>query len=658
MVTQPLPLARERPGAILPGGNLVSATDQFRLRYTTRFPCSHPSPMHSPGMDANSSTNLIHDLRRRLQRTVECNSIVPVFQPIVDLQAGRIAGFEALSRPGPECDFSDATELFDCADKAGMLWEVESVARHHALHAAADWPDGTQLFLNSSPEVFADHRFAREIINGIESIPGLTPDRVVLEITEQASDQAIGGLERQVELLKDYGFHIAIDDVGAGRSGLNRIVTLRPSWLKLNRVLVDMVDQDRARQNMIRFFLHFARLSGVKLIAEGIERAEELWTLVDLGVQYGQGFYLGRPGARDQQFSSSLADALRRKTQPRQRVGNVGRLVPIQQYASSVPVVSPRASIADVLVSIQNAPGCVVADGMRVVGWCATESLQRLSWDHATEIGFACRTDASVARPDDSVGDVLALTASREDFAPLPLILADESGVCGIVSPRALLAAASDITSIHTRRVTPLTGLPNRVMCDQHVHDRLIAARSLAPAGCGDVAIIDVRDMSEFNGVYGFELGDQLIEQVATLIRRIVVLPPQSGGDPPIFLGHLGDDRFLVTCESGVLPRRCMRLLKAFSRRGVGPIGNAGESSSLEIGNDLTLLLSPAEHLGLRCILLQGALNTCADVRDVHAFADAARRKPTESTGRINVGSSELIVSSQHAQPRLLSRAV
>jgi EAL domain-containing protein (putative c-di-GMP-specific phosphodiesterase class I)/GGDEF domain-containing protein len=601
-------------------------------------------------MDASAPSNLIQDLRRRLQHTVECRSIVPVFQPIVDLQAGRISGFESLSRPGPECDFSDATELFESAEKGGMLWDVEEVARQHALHAATGWPDGTQLFLNSSPEVFADPRFARQIIQGIESIPGLTPDRVVLEITEQASEQSVGGLERQVELLKDYGFHIAIDDVGAGRSGLNRIVTLRPSWLKLNRVLVDMVDQDRARQNLIRFFLHFARLSGVSLIAEGIERPEELWTLVDLGVQFGQGFYLGRPGARDQVLNPTLADALRRKSTIRPRAANVGGLVQIQQYASTVPVVSPRAPIATVLTAIGQSPnqppGCIVADGQRVVGWCSAESLHRLTWDHATEVGFACRTDACVARPDDTVGDALALTSSRNDFVPLPLILADESGIAGIVSPRALLAAASDITTMHTRRVTPLTGLPNRVMCDQHMHDRLSMVRdSHVAAGCGDLAIIDVRGMSEFNGVYGFELGDQLIEQVATLIRRIIVQPGDAGRDTPIFLGHLGDDRFLVTCESNVLPRRCMRMLKAFSRRGVGPIGHTSDNSAMEIGSDLTLLLSPAEHLGLRCILLQGALNTCREIREVHALADAARRQPRESQGRIEVGSSELIVT-------------
>lgn len=609
-------------------------------------------------MDASAPGNLIQDLRRRLQQTVECRSIVPVFQPIVDLQAGRISGFESLSRPGPECDFSDATELFASAEKAHMLWDIEEVARQHALHAATGWPDGTQLFLNSSPEVFADPRFARQIIQGIESVPGLTPDRVVLEITEQASEHAVGGLERQVELLKDYGFHIAIDDVGAGRSGLNRIVTLRPSWLKLNRVLVDMVDQDRARQNMIRFFLHFARLSGVNLIAEGIERPEELWTLVDLGVQYGQGFYLGRPGARDQVLNPTLAEALRRKSTIRPRAAHIGGLVQIQQYASTVPIVSPRAAIADVLAILNHTPnqtsqqatnpvpGCIVADGQRIVGWCAADVLQRLSWDHATEVGFACRTDACVARPDDTVGDALALTSSRNDFAPLPLILADESGIVGIVSPRALLAAASDITTMHTRRVTPLTGLPNRVMCDQHVHDRLSMARDpKVPFGCGDVAIIDVREMSEFNGVYGFELGDQLIEQVATLIRRIIVQPGESGRESPIFLGHLGDDRFIVTCESSDLPRRCMRMLKAFSRRGVGPIGHSNDHSAVEIGNDLTLLLSPAEHLGLRCILLEGALNTCREVREIHALADAARRQPREAQGRIDVGSSEFIVA-------------
>jgi EAL domain-containing protein (putative c-di-GMP-specific phosphodiesterase class I)/GGDEF domain-containing protein len=595
-------------------------------------------------MDANASSILIQELQDRLQRTIDSRAIVPVFQPIVDLQAGRISGFESLSRPGPDCDFSDATELFESAEKASMLWPIEQIARDQSLLAANDWPDGTQLFLNSSPEVFADQRFAREIIRGIESVPGLTPDRVVLEITEQASEQAIGGLERQVELLKDYGFQIAIDDVGAGRSGLNRIVTLRPQWLKLNRVLVDMVDQDRARQNMIRFFLHFARLSGVKLIAEGIERPEELWTLVDLGVQYGQGFYLGRPGARDQSLHPLLVEHLRSKSTPRHNSTTAASIVTILQYASTVPVVSSRQPIGQILSHIGDAPGCVVSDGTRVVGWCSTDKLRRLTWDHATEIGFACDADLCVAKPLASVGEVLSMAANRSDFSQAPVILADDQGIAGIVTPRALLTAASDVTTIHTRRVTPLTGLPNRVSCDTHIHSRIQHKRADAAAcGAGDAAIIDVRGMSEFNGIYGFELGDQLIEQVAALISRIVI----QGGEPEasdgLFLGHLGDDRFLVTSEGNWLPRRCMRLLHAFSRRGIGPI-NRPAANPHAVGNDLTLLMSPAEHLGLRCILLNGILNDVADVREFHSIVDGARRNTPQPGTRLEIGESELIV--------------
>lgn len=598
-------------------------------------------------MDASPLTSRIQGLQARLSRTVECRAILPVFQPIVDLQIGRISGFESLSRPGPECDFSDAVELFEAAEQGGMLWSIEQIAREHALNAARDWPGGTQLFLNSSPEVFADPRFAREIIRGIEDVPGLTPDRVVLEITEQASEHAVGGLERQVELLKDYGFQIAIDDVGAGRSGLNRIVTLRPQWLKLNRVLVDMVDQDRARQNMIRFFLHFARLSGVKLIAEGIERPEELWTLVDLGVQYGQGFYLGRPGARDQTLSPVLAESLRTKSTPRHSSTTASGMATIERYASHAPTVSARQSIASCLKIMQDAPGCVVTDDARMVGWCDAETLKRLNWDHATEVGFACAGDACVVKPQTSVGEVLSIVAARSEFTPQPVILADDGGFRGIVMPRALVAAASDVVTIHTRRVTPLTGLPNRVMCDTHLRDRLERhRRDSGASGTGDAAIIDVRGMSEFNGIYGYELGDQLIEQVATLIRRVVMQDDEQHW----FLGHLGDDRFLITCDGAWLPRRCMRLLRAFSRRGVGPIGNPSDGMGADVSHDLTLLMSPAEHLGLRCVLLSGILNRAADVREFHAAADTAKRLHPDAGSRIEIGASELVV------PRLADR--
>ena len=134
---------------------------------------------------------------------------------------------------------------------------------------------------------------------------------MVLEITELSDEQDFPGLAEQVKRLRDMGFDAAIDDAGAGASGLNRIMIIRPTWIKLDREFVRGIDTDRYKQNLVRFFVHFARLSGVSVIAEGIEHKSELAMVIDLGVRYAQGYYLGHPGPREQTTDPRFVSSVR-----------------------------------------------------------------------------------------------------------------------------------------------------------------------------------------------------------------------------------------------------------------------------------------------------------------------------------------------------------
>jgi EAL domain-containing protein (putative c-di-GMP-specific phosphodiesterase class I) len=137
---------------------------------------------------------------------------------------------------------------------------------------------------------------------------GLTPDRVVLEITEKS---AIENYELFAEALSELtrrGFSIAVDDVGAGYSGLEKIAHLRPRYLKFDRELIRDIDSSYIRREMTRALKTFASSIGSAIIAEGIERQGELETLIDLGVGYGQGYLLGRPAGA---FLPPAAPAIR-----------------------------------------------------------------------------------------------------------------------------------------------------------------------------------------------------------------------------------------------------------------------------------------------------------------------------------------------------------
>ena len=286
-----------------------------------------------------------------LGRLIRERLVTAVFQPIVSIRRAEIHAVEALTRPRSESGFADPGVLFAAADAFGKAWELEQVTRDTIADAARSLPEGRKLFFNSGPKVFADPRFPDELRRFSER-SGLSPDRFVLEITERAETQHNEGLTGNVRTLRAEGYQIAVDDMGAGSSGLNRVMALRPHWLKLDRELIENIHEDPYRQNLIRFLGYFARLGGACLIAEGIERIEELTVLVELGVDSVQGFLLGRPGDISQQLEQSMREWLLDRASPPPPGNPVERLHSIEPSRSArrrapirpLPVRPPRST--------------------------------------------------------------------------------------------------------------------------------------------------------------------------------------------------------------------------------------------------------------------------------------------------------------------------
>jgi EAL domain-containing protein (putative c-di-GMP-specific phosphodiesterase class I) len=128
---------------------------------------------------------------------------------------------------------------------------------------------------------------------------GLSPDRIVLEVSEQ---YAIENYTLFVEALQNFtqmGFSIAVDDIGAGYSGLEKIAHLNPRYLKFDMQLVRDIDQSNVKREMARALKTFADKMDSKIIAEGIERDGEREACAELGIDYGQGYLLARPAPLD-----------------------------------------------------------------------------------------------------------------------------------------------------------------------------------------------------------------------------------------------------------------------------------------------------------------------------------------------------------------------
>ena len=224
--------------------------------------------------------------RDALAAIVEGDGLWMAVQPIVDTFGGKVHGYEALARfeggQGP-------LHWFELAEELGMRPELEIACLRKTLDLLDDLPPGTRLTVNLSVPMLCDPVVA-DLLSSRSDLRNL-----IVEVTEEALASDNDVMFQTIADLRDRGVLFAVDDIGAGYSGLGQLATLRPAYLKLDRGLVQGLDADPTRASLVAAMNSYASATDALLIAEGIETEDELRTLSRIGVPLLQGFLLARP---------------------------------------------------------------------------------------------------------------------------------------------------------------------------------------------------------------------------------------------------------------------------------------------------------------------------------------------------------------------------
>jgi len=192
--------------------------------------------------------------------------------------------------------FEEAERLFAVAERTGRLIDVERLSRARALGSARrHLAVGAKLFLNTSARALSDPEVAGAGFRRRVEASGLRPDEVVLEISERVPKEERQAYEQALRDVKSHGFGIAIDDMGAGYSSLQALVTLEPDYLKFDIALVRGIDRSSIKRSLLETVVDLSTRIGAQVVAEGIEAEAELLTLRDMGVPLGQGRFLAAP---------------------------------------------------------------------------------------------------------------------------------------------------------------------------------------------------------------------------------------------------------------------------------------------------------------------------------------------------------------------------
>lgn len=230
-----------------------------------------------------------------LQKIIIEHQIDTVFQPIVNMDTLEIIGHEALSR-GPEgSEFDDPLMLFSFASECGLSFELDRLCRKKAFERIRELKTDRKIFVNTLTMTIHDPEFRGAYLEELLDDLKMKPENVIFEVSEK---MAIDNYDMFRSALKDYtdiGIVHASDDIGTGHSDLERIMELKPGFMKIDISFVKDVDKSYVKQEIVKAMIHLSKGINSTIIAEGVETREEMEKLKELGVEYGQGYLFAVP---------------------------------------------------------------------------------------------------------------------------------------------------------------------------------------------------------------------------------------------------------------------------------------------------------------------------------------------------------------------------
>jgi diguanylate cyclase (GGDEF)-like protein len=489
-----------------------------------------------------------------LKNIVGNKAIKTVFQPIISLRDGEVLGHEALSRVICESGIENVEALFTLADQYNCLWELEQICRTRAFESAVhfmDPPSAKKLFINVNPNVLHDESFQKGLTKEYLNQYNISSRDVIFEITEKNIIKDIEGFLAAVDHYKSQAYKIAIDDAGAGYSGLNLISDINPNYIKLDMKLIRDVHKDSLKAALVKGMVELSKISNIAIVAEGIETEKEMEALIGLGVQYGQGFYIQHPEAEVQDIDPALVNRIIELNLKKNNtaVNGLFNNMYIENLCSRTGTVSPKEPVPDVYDIFRHDPACFglcVTEDDVPVGIVTKESLALKLSGH---YGFALYQKKPISHIMDRdflsvdckapVNNVSSAAMARKHDKLYDFIVVKKDGkYLGTVTIRDLLQKSTEIELVAAKHQNPLTGLPGNLLIEQRLRQGISNKEKYS------VAYLDIDNFKSYNDVYGFEKGDQILKLLAAIISKNM-----NKGE---FVGHVGGDDFVVIVSDHV----------------------------------------------------------------------------------------------------------
>ncbi len=500
-----------------------------------------------------------------LEVIISKKQIKTVFQPIISLKDGSILGHEALSRITCESEINHPEMLFTIASEYNRLWDLELLCRTTALEAAFKFmvpPYDKMLFINVNPNTMHDEKFIKGFTKEFLMHYDMKPNNIIFEITERNVISDMNAFLLTIDHYKSQDYKIAIDDTGSGYSGLNLISDVNPNYIKIDMKLIRDINSDRLKYAVVKGMVELSKVSNIKLVAEGIETYEELETLIKLGVQYGQGYYIQRPNASVLEIQKDILVTIHEinKNNSQEYPGTISN-THIKSISTYTAIVAPDVTALFVYHIFRHNPdffGLCVIENDVPIGIITQEKLALKMSGH---YGFSLNQNKPISELMDrnflSVEDKMPISAvsylamSRTndklyDF----IVVTDNKKYIGTVTIKDLLQKTTEIEVTNAMNQNPLSGLPGNMIVEQKLNQCIEGIDKYS------VAYIDIDNFKAYNDVYGFENGDLIIKLLANVLKTNI--------RDASFIGHVGGDDFVVVVYDHITDDYFQDMIKQF----------------------------------------------------------------------------------------------
>lgn len=479
------------------------------------------------------------------------------FQPIVSIHSGVCLGYEALLRSWESAGFASIQELFDTAFAEQALNQVEIALREKAIGKFADIPfhKKMKLFLNIDNRVLLMPDYSPVGTVTLLRRHGLYPDTVVFELSERhdltsytvSTDASLITYKRQT-------FKIAIDDFGAGYSGLQLLYNSEPDFIKIDRFFIAGMETDSKKRLFVGKVLNLAHTLGILVIAEGVETDKEYACCKDIGCDYIQGYLVQRPTTdisalveRYEHVSTLSSSNRRDKSSDHALLSQeMEYLQPIQLHGPDKGYLTDMATVFENFRTHKSYSFFPVTNGNSApVGLIRESAIKEYAYSRYGKdlllnkaagknlLDFVVK--CPVAEVNTRIENILEFFA-LDDMAE-GVLLTENGRYVGFLSAKSLLRVINEKNISTARDQNPLTRLPGNTMIGEFLEHALDDRLSTYL-----IAYFDLDHFKAFNDLYGFRRGDRAILLFADILKEATNINR-------CFIGHIGGDDFFAGCK-------------------------------------------------------------------------------------------------------------